>query len=806
MIQLEIDNISLEVKEGTMLIEAARQAEVFIPHFCYHPKLSIAANCRMCLVEVEKAPKPMPACATPVTQGMKVYTQSEKAKAAQKSVMEFLLINHPLDCPICDQGGECQLQDLSVGYGGSKSRYQEEKRVVLYKDVGSLISMQEMSRCIHCTRCVRFGQEIAGVMELGMLNRGEHSEITSFVGEAVSSELSGNMIDICPVGALTSKPFRYQARTWELKRLATISPHDAIGSALVAQTKNQKLMRVIAGQNDELNESWITDRDHFSYEALDHSARLAKPMVRDQSGQMQSVDWSDALQAIYQQTQYLKEQKLKSKHPLKSLGFINPAQTLEEMFLFKHYLNAISGQQHAQIEFRFKQADLAFDEVQTPKAMLNSSFKAFEQHKDVFVLGSFLKNDQPLLAARLRKMAKHGKKIHNIHALSGADWGLDLQTDELIAPHLWASYFLCVKQFLYNESITVRGLPEVYVQKAKRLAAYLLERKPETDASSTLFILGSAILSHPKRSFIHDTLMQIAKFIHAQVHTLIEAANTLGAYALEMYTPLNTSAITHTDDFSHLQTADILFNFNVDAKYDVADMDIFNHYLQNASLKVYLGAFVDQQILNDYDIILPIATHFETSGSVINLLGQVQNFQGVAKPFGEARPAWKVFKVLNDMSGATLPLYTSTQDIFSEIKISVQQRLQELALKTNHILNLENHSKNPRQNNAPIHFERLSYTPIYSSDALVRHADALQKTPQAKALQYIYAHPSVLNEMALKEGAMVSILQGQKMINAPIKANQLLDPMVLLIPMASQMSRELGGMYGDVAIEKNDHV
>ncbi len=284
MVQIEVDGKSVEVKEGSMVMDAANKLGVYIPHFCYHKKLTIAANCRMCLVEVEKAPKPMPACATPVTAGMIVRTHSPKAVQAQKGVMEFLLINHPLDCPICDQGGECQLQDLAVGYGGSNSRYREEKRVVFEKNVGPLISMKEMTRCIHCTRCVRFGQEIAGVMELGMLNRGEHAEITTFVGKTVDSELSGNMIDVCPVGALLSKPFRYSARTWELSRRKSISPHDGLGSNLIVQVKNAEVMRVLPLENEAINECWISDRDRFSYEGLGVEDRLTKPMVKRRVG------------------------------------------------------------------------------------------------------------------------------------------------------------------------------------------------------------------------------------------------------------------------------------------------------------------------------------------------------------------------------------------------------------------------------------------------------------------------------------------------------------------------------------------
>src|SRR5678815_1441835 len=279
MIEIELDGQKVEITEGSMIMHAAEKAGTYIPHFCYHKKLSIAANCRMCLVDVEKAPKPMPACATPVSNGMIVRTKSDKALKAQQSVMEFLLINHPLDCPICDQGGECQLQDLAVGYGGSSSRYEEEKRVVFHKNLGPLVAAEEMTRCIQCTRCVRFGQEIAGVMELGMIGRGEHAEIVSFVGRAVESELSGNMIDLCPVGALTSEPFRYSARTWELSRRRSISPHDGLGSNLVVQVKQNKVMRVLPLENEHINECWLSDKDRFSYEGLNSADRLRRPIT-----------------------------------------------------------------------------------------------------------------------------------------------------------------------------------------------------------------------------------------------------------------------------------------------------------------------------------------------------------------------------------------------------------------------------------------------------------------------------------------------------------------------------------------------
>src|SRR5215216_5571761 len=348
MIEIELDGKKVEIAEGSMIMHAADKAGTYIPHFCYHKKLSIAANCRMCLVDVEKAPKPMPACATPVTQGMIVRTKSDKAIKAQQSVMEFLLINHPLDCPICDQGGECQLQDLAVGYGGSSSRYEEEKRVVLHKDVGPLISLEEMTRCIHCTRCIRFGQEVAGVMELGMVNRGEHAEITTISGDTVDSELSGNMIDLCPVGAITSKPFRYQARTWELSRRKSVSPHDSTGANLIVQVKQHKVLRVVPLENEEVNECWLADRDRFSYEALNSDARLTTPMIK-QGGEWKKVDWNTALEHVSHGLKHIK-----ADHGAQSIGaLVSAHSTVEEMHLLAKLVRGLGSQN---IDYRTRHA------------------------------------------------------------------------------------------------------------------------------------------------------------------------------------------------------------------------------------------------------------------------------------------------------------------------------------------------------------------------------------------------------------------------------------------------------------------
>src|SRR5262245_49083159 len=411
ILNLEIDGKAVQVPPGSTVMDAANKLGIYVPHFCYHKKLTIAANCRMCLVQVEKAPKPLPACATPATEGMKVFTASPLAVQAQKSVMEFLLINHPLDCPICDQGGECQLQDLAVGYGPSASRYTEEKRVVFHKNLGPLVAAEEMTRCIQCTRCVRFGQEIAGVMELGMINRGEHAEIVSFVGRTVDSELSGNMIDICPVGALTSKPFRYSARTWELSRRKSVSPHDGLGSNLVVQVKQNKVMRVLPLEHEDIHECWLSDKERFSYEALNSPERLAAPMVK-RNGQWEQADWQTALEAAVK--------------GLKDFGVLaSPHSTLEELFL--------AGKLGGPADFRLRHSDFSADGKRAGIPWLGMPVTDLATLDRVLVVGSFLRKDHPLMAHRLRQAAKRGLQIHVLHSVDD-DWLMKIASKKIVPP------------------------------------------------------------------------------------------------------------------------------------------------------------------------------------------------------------------------------------------------------------------------------------------------------------------------------------------------------------------------------------
>src|SRR5688572_7614357 len=465
-------------------MDATNKLGAYVPHFCYHRKLSIAANCRMCLVEVEKAPKPLPACATPVTDGMKVWTHSKVAKDAQNGVMEFLLINHPLDCPICDQGGECQLQDLAVGYGASNSRFTEEKRIVLRKELGPLVAAEEMSRCIQCTRCVRFGQEIAGVMELGLAGRGENAEIVSFVGRAVESELSGNMIDLCPVGALTSEPFRYSARTWELSRRKSISPHDGLGSNLVVQVKQNRVMRVLPLENEAVNECWLSDKDRFSYAALNSPERLQRPMIREGGG-WREVDWQEAVDF--------------SMERLKDFAVLaSPHSTLEELFLASKLGPA---------EFRLRHCDFSADGKRGGIPWLGMPVTELEKFDRVLVVGSFLRKDQPLLAHRLRQAAKRRAQIHMLHSVDD-DWLMPIASRKIVPPSEILSH---VKEF-------------ADILKSGRNAAVLL---------------GNFAQQHPQAAQIHAA----AQALGVKVGFLGEAANSVGGYLAGLPTRGNVSDV-----------------------------------------------------------------------------------------------------------------------------------------------------------------------------------------------------------------------------------------------------------------------
>jgi NADH-quinone oxidoreductase subunit G len=697
MVEIELDGKKVEVQEGCMVMHAAEKAGTYIPHFCYHKKLSIAANCRMCLVDVEKAPKPMPACATPVTQGMIVRTKSDKAIKAQQSVMEFLLINHPLDCPICDQGGECQLQDLAVGYGGGTSRYEEEKRVVHAKDVGPLISMEEMSRCIQCTRCVRFGQEVAGVMELGMSNRGEHSEIETFVGQSVDSELSGNMIDICPVGALTSKPFRYNARTWELGRRKSVSPHDATGANLIVQVKNNKVMRVVPFENDDVNECWIADRDRFSYEALNGADRLTSPMIK-QGGEWKEVDWQTALEYVANGLQGVKAQ-----HGAGAIGTLaSPHSTAEELFLAAQLTRGLGSQN---IDARLRAADFQHD---GKARWLGTSIASLSDVQRALVIGSNVRKEHPLLGQRLRQAARKGAQINALNA-STQDWAMNVSNTLVADSAHWVQALVDVASAI--GTITGNAFPaqgNAQNAQAQAIAKSLMsgERKA--------ILLGNAVAHHAKAS----SLLVIANWIGHQVGATVgflgEAANTVGAQvvgAVASHGGLNAAQMLE----GQLKAVILL---NTEPAYDTAKGAQAAAALSQAEMVVTLSPFKTNMDFSD--VLLPISPFTETAGTFINAEGRVQSFHGVVKPLGETRPAWKVLRVLGSMLGIAGFEYETIDEVRARAIPANVQGLLSNACSSNQI-------DLAPATQAPV------VASIYQLDGLVRRATSLQQTADAKA-------------------------------------------------------------------------
>ena len=770
MVEIELDGKAVEVPQGSMVMHAANKIGTYVPHFCYHKKLSIAANCRMCLVEVEKAPKPLPACATPVTQGMKVFTHSAKAVEAQRSVMEFLLINHPLDCPICDQGGECQLQDLAVGYGKSNSRYEEEKRVVFHKNVGPLISMQEMTRCIHCTRCVRFGQEVAGAMELGMVNRGEHSEITTFVGQTVDSELSGNMIDLCPVGALTSKPFRYAARTWELGRKRSVSPHDSLGANTTVQTKANKVMRVVALENEAINECWISDRDRFSYEGLNSADRLTTPMVK-QGGQWLETDWQSALDYVAHSLK-----TISAESGPESIGALaHPISSTEELHLLQKIVRGLGSNQ---IDTRLRQSDIGGAAV---APWLGMSVAKLSELDRLLVIGSFLRKDQPVIAARIRTAAKRGIQVMRIDA-GGDDW-LIPSIGIAVAPSAWLNALSEVALAVAKaKSINPpAGTFNLTVSPtAQKIADNLLS------GETTAVLLGSAAIAHHHASDLHVMAQFIAEQTGATLGFLPVGGNAVGASLV------NANGAGVDSVLSGDRRAILMMNIEPDS--DLPNPQLARAALAKSGTVIALSAFKSADLLDVADVILPITPFTETVSTFVNIEGRAQTIQPSVKPLGDSRPAWKVLRVLGGLLNLDGFLFNLPEEVLGE------------ALPENYCTRLSNSSVNSsivNGNSAPFDgLERLSDVNIYAGDPIVRRASALQQTRDAKRGNQVGLGQKLYLELGLKEGDVVRVSQGAHSVDMPATLEAKLAPCAVRVSAGTLASSKLGAMFGPVTISK----
>jgi len=771
-----------------MIMDATGKLGIYVPHFCYHRKLSIAANCRMCLVQVEKAPKPLPACATPVAEGMKVYTHSDAAIKAQKGVMEFLLINHPLDCPICDQGGECQLQDLAVGYGGSSSRYDEPKRVVAHKDLGALVSAEEMTRCIHCTRCVRFGQEIAGIMELGMAGRGEHAQIMPFVARTVDSELSGNMIDVCPVGALTSKPFRYSARTWELARRRSVAPHDGLGSNLVMQVKGDRVLRVLPLENEDVNECWLSDRDRFSYEALNCADRLTSPMLK-RDGKWEDVDWSTALEYIAGELR-----RIRKTHGAEAIGMLATAQaTLEELYLLGKLARGVGA---GNVDFRLRQADFSADAQLHGAPWLGMKIAQIATLDRVLVMGCALRKEQPLLAQRLRQAVKKGAEFNLINPLDD-DLLMRVANKAIVAPSAMVGILAqVVKAAAEIRSVAVpSALAGVGVDPSVRKIAESLAA-----GHNRAIFLGNLAQHHAQASELHRLAQELARIIDARFGFLGEAANSVGGY---LAGAMPAAGAAHGMNVSQMlaqpRKAYLLLHAEMDL--DTVDPRAARAAMQFAELVVAMSPF---RHAPDYaHVLLPVSPFTETGGSFVNTEGRAQSFQGVVRPLGETRPAWKVLRVLGTLLELPGFGYDSVEGVRADCVSAIGDTVSRLdnAIEGEPGRLSTSAACGGRSGVQGAGIERIGEVPIYHVDGIVRRAASLQLTRDAQAA--VVSLPGALvDKLGLRPHDRVRVVQHGGEALLPFKRDDRLPANCARIPAGCRETSGLGPLFGEIELER----
>ncbi len=707
IVNIEVDGKPVEARRGQMVIEVTDKVGAYVPRFCYHKKLSIAANCRMCLVDIEGAPKPIPACSQPINEGMKVFTKSPRAIAAQKATMEFLLINHPLDCPICDQGGECELQDLAMGYGRDISRYNDGKRVVKDTDIGPLVST-DMTRCIHCTRCVRFGEEIQGNPQLGTTGRGENVEISTYVEQNVDHELSANIIDLCPVGALNNKPYRYSARAWEMVQHAFISPHDCVGTNLYAHVLRGTVKRIVPRDNDSINEAWISDRDRFSYEAIYSADRLQSPQIKD-DGVWRDIEWGDALAHAAE---------VLSAADAAKIGIIaSSTATAEESYLLSKLATHLGTHN---IDHRIQRRDISDQDSDPVFESLGCEIAEIEQQAAVLVAGCNVRSEAPIIAHRLRKAALNGAKVSFANS-SEYEYFFDVADyvsgDGLVG--LLAGIAVAAQVQSDSVSELCSGVEADDAQK--RIAASL------NDADEALILLGNIAGSHAAYSAVRALAAAISEATGARLGFMSNGPNAAGANLAGVLphriiggknNGQNGMGVASMLD-SELEAV-VLMNVEPDA--DIHATTDAVEKLSRQKFVVALTPFVSDALREAADLLLPIGTFAESSGTYVNAAGTWQSFNGVATPIGESRPAWKVLRVLGNLTDADGFDYVSSEDVLAEFRT---------VLGDVDVGRYQTSGKLPNPNGADSPADEID-TPIYSADSLVRRAHALQQTLSAK--------------------------------------------------------------------------
>lgn len=786
-VTIEVNGQSIKARKGAMLIEATDNAGIIIPRFCYHKKLSIAANCRMCLVEVQKAPKPLPACATPVMEGMVVYTQSPLALSAQKGTMEFLLINHPLDCPICDQGGECELQDISVGFGSDLTRYTEKKRVVVSKDIGPLIAT-DMTRCIHCTRCVRFGDEISCIREMGATGRGEHMQIGTYIEQSVNSELSGNIIDLCPVGALTAKPSLYQARAWELKQVNTIAPHDAVGSNISVHVRRNKIIRVAPRENETINECWISDRDRFGYEGVYSDHRVTSPMINN-AGEWETASWDVALNKTVEQLKDCIE-----NYGIDQIGLlVSPTATIEEMYLAQKMIRELGG---LNIDHRCRQIDFSDQNNAPVFPALGIAINEVELQDTIVLIGSHIRHELPIIAHKIRKAANAGAKVISINPID-LDLLCPVETKIIASNEELVACLAYVAKILYENN--KENIPEqlsdiVKLANSNEQAAQIADVLK--NAEKGVIFLGGMIINSKVLSVVRLLAAEISRLSNVSLGYLTESCNTAGAW-ISGVLPHRDGAVKAVNK-AGLNVAVMLEKslkgyvlIGLDPGQDFYDPAITKAALTSAECVIAISSHATDSLKAVTNIILPMSTHYETSGTYVNMEGLWQSFNGAINPLGDARPGWKILRVLGNLFNLEGFNFNSSVEVLTELQASVD-------------INIDN----TLQVTDAIHYTksedliRVSDVSIYGKDMLVRAAPSLQKTSQAQS-DKVRICQSLSERLGLNSCDSVNVKQQSSTVQLPLEIDERVADNCVWITTANSQSQFLGGANETIELSKN---
>lgn len=788
-ITIEVDGKPLPARKGQMLIEVTDQNDIYVPRFCYHDKLSVAANCRMCLVDVEKAPKPLPACATPVMDGMVVRTRSALALGAQKSVMEFLLINHPLDCPICDQGGECELQDLAMGFGSDVSQYQEAKRVVKDKDIGPLVQT-DMTRCIHCTRCVRFGEEIAGLRELGATGRGENMTIGTYVEKSMNSELSGNVIDLCPVGALTSKPFRYSARAWEMQQRRGIAPHDCLGSNVEVHIHNNRIKRVVPGANEAVNEVWLSDRDRFSYEGLYSEDRLLRPMLKNSEGQWQEIDWSEALPHVADRLQQVRERDGAGR-----IGaLVSASSTNEEYYLLQKVLRGFGCHN---IDHRLRQTDFSYPQQDGLFPWLGQGVSELELNDAILIVGSEPRREVPLINHRIRKAALKGARVMTINPLA-CDFNFDLESRILCRPSAMAHHLAALLKAAFGitgtepDNAVAALINAVECNEQHQHMAQIL-----IDSSNTGIILGDTVQAHPHRALVDSLVFRLAELTSAKAGYLPDGANSAGAWLAGIVPHRSVAGQPAAEEGLHAagmieQPLSAYILYNIEPGQDCINPAGLTAALQAADFVVAFSGYRSEELESVADMLLPVAQFAENEGSFVNVEGRVQDFNQAIKPAEEIRPGWRAWRILGNELGLDGFDYQSIADVQADILPAIESAGPATARPA------------PLPASLPPMLqtlERITLRPIYAVDALVRRGKALQQTAVA-GIQGVMMNRITAEQLHIQEGEDIHIEQDAGSAVLPLILNESVADGCCYIPAGQPAVEGLAHWFGPITAGK----